>query len=111
MDDGNQVVDSQARLVGKVHPPGLPAGVLRRAWLADQLTTAACHRLTLVSAGPGWGKTMTAASWTASSARGPVAWLSLDDSDNNPRSFWSNLVSALVASGAVRDRSPLRYLN
>jgi len=54
---------------------------------------------------------MTAASWTASSARGPVAWLSLDDSDNNPRSFWSNLVSALVASGAVRDRSPLRYLN
>jgi len=54
---------------------------------------------------------MTAASWTASSARGPVAWLSLDDSDNNPRSFWSNLMSALVASGAVRDRSPLRYLN
>ena len=37
-----------------------------------------------------------------------MAWWNLTDADNNPASFWSNLVSALVASGAVPDRSPLR---
>jgi LuxR family maltose regulon positive regulatory protein len=61
-----------------------------------------------MSAGPGWGKTMAAASWAASgTAHHPVAWLGLDGTDNNPGFFWSNLVSALVTSGAVRDRSPL----
>lgn len=105
-------VDLRSKLNGKTEPPGLPPGVLWRGTLADQLTTAAAHPVTVVSAGPGWGKTMAAASWAVSgAAHHPVAWLSLDDTDKNPRSFWSNLVTALVASGAVRDRSPLREHN
>jgi LuxR family maltose regulon positive regulatory protein len=83
--------------------------VLVRDRLTARLTSGATRPVTLVSAGPGWGKTMAAASWAASrSAREPVAWLGLDDADNNPESFWSNLVSAVIGSGAVRDRSALR---
>jgi LuxR family maltose regulon positive regulatory protein len=83
--------------------------VLVRDRLTARLTTGATRPVTLVSAGPGWGKTMAAASWAASrSAREPVAWLGLDDADNNPESFWSNLVSAVIGSGGLRGRSPLR---
>ena len=102
-------VDLPPWRVRKTRPPVLPPGVLVRDRLAARLTTGATHPVTLVSAGPGWGKTMAAASWAASwSAREPVAWLSLDDSDNNPESFWSNLVSAVIGSGGLRDRTPLR---
>ena len=71
---------------GMTGPPTLPPGVLRRERLADQLTSAAGHRVTLISAGPGWGKTMAAASWAASrTAHDPVvAWWSLNESDNDP---------------------------
>lgn len=109
VQDGVHGVDHQFRRVGMVQPPELPPGALPRARLTDKLTVAARHRVTVVSAGPGWGKTMAAASWAASgSAQDPVAWWNLTDADNNPASFWSNLVSAVVASEAVPDHSPLR---
>ena len=102
-------VGAGAVLPGKTEPPGLPPGLLRRGRLADRLTAASAGPVTVVSAGPGWGKTMAAASWAVSGmAQHPVAWLGLDDSDDNPGSFWSNVVAALVAGGVVRDRSPLR---
>ena len=98
-------------MIAKPVPPGLPQDVQWRARLADQLTSgvAVARPVTMVSAGPGWGKTVAAASWARScSARHPVSWLSLDDADNNRTTFWSNLVTALVAGGTVPDRSPLR---
>ena len=102
-------VGARAVLPGKTESPGLPPGLLWRGRLADRLTAASARPLTVVSAGPGWGKTMAAASWAVSGmAQHPVAWLGLDDGDDNPGSFWSNVVAALVASGVVRDRSPLR---
>ena len=106
--DSSRSVDLRSKLNGKIEPPGLPQSVLRRGRLARQLTVAAARPVTVVSGGPGWGKTVAAASWAVSgTAQHPVGWLSLDDTDDNPRSFWSNLVTALVATGAVRDRSPL----
>ena len=102
-------VGARGVLPGKTEAPGLPPGLLWRGRLADRLTAASARPVTVVSAGPGWGKTMAAASWAVSGmAQHPVAWLGLDDGDDNPGSFWSNVVAALVASGVVRDRSPLR---
>ncbi len=40
-------------------------------------------------------------------APGRVAWLSLDNADNDPRTFWSDLLGALAESGAVPQGSPL----
>ena len=40
----------------------------------------------------------------------PVAWVSLDSTDNQPRAFWSYVVGALRASGAVAPDNPLAHL-
>ena len=55
---------------------------------------AAGHRLTLVSAPAGFGKTMLASEWVAGCGR-PVAWLSLDAGDSDPSRFLTYLVAAL----------------
>jgi LuxR family maltose regulon positive regulatory protein len=51
-------------------------------------------RLTLISAPAGYGKTMLVAEWVRQHGR-PVAWLSLDDNDNDPIRFWTYVVAAL----------------
>jgi LuxR family maltose regulon positive regulatory protein len=53
--------------------------------------------LTLVSAPAGFGKTTLLADWLAAvSVDGwTVTWLSLDQSDNHPASFWTYLIAAL----------------
>ena len=64
--------------------------------------------MTLVSAGPGTGKTLTLASWTSlGSAPGAVAWLTLDETDNDLQAFWSDVLGALAISGALPPGSPL----
>ncbi len=57
--------------------------------------TEALHRqLTLVSAPAGFGKTTLVSEWAATCGR-PVAWLSLDEGDNDPARFMAYLVAAL----------------
>jgi LuxR family maltose regulon positive regulatory protein len=53
--------------------------------------------LTLVSAPAGFGKTTLLADWLAAVAVDgrTVTWLSLDQSDNHPASFWTYLIAAL----------------
>jgi LuxR family maltose regulon positive regulatory protein len=64
--------------------------------------------VTLVSAGPGYGKTLTLASWASlGSAPGAVAWLTLDETDNDLQAFWSDVLGALAISGALPPGSPL----
>ncbi|HZM65281.1 MAG TPA: hypothetical protein VFC16_03150, partial [Nakamurella sp.] len=65
--------------------------------------------MTLVSAGPGYGKTLTLASWSRlGAAAGPVAWLTVDESDNDLQAFWSDLLGALTLGAAVPADSALR---
>ena len=95
----------------RVTPPAVPAGYLHRPRLADMLTAGAAGPVTLVSAGPGSGKTLTMAAW----ARGPVipgavAWLAVDDSDNDLQTFWSDVLGALTVGAAVPADSALRQM-
>ena len=67
-------VDGLLRL--RASPPAVPPGFVDRPRLTDRLTEAATHMLTLISAGPGYGKTLTVAAWARSGApvgRGRVA--------------------------------------
>ncbi|HTQ90675.1 MAG TPA: LuxR C-terminal-related transcriptional regulator [Streptosporangiaceae bacterium] len=50
--------------------------------------------LTVVTGPPGAGKTMALALWAAAE-RGPVAWVCLDQFDNQPSVFWSYVAAAL----------------
>ncbi|GIG37834.1 helix-turn-helix transcriptional regulator [Cellulomonas pakistanensis] len=64
----------------------------------------AAHRLTLVSAPAGFGKTTLLAQWAAT-ARGPVAWVSLDPLDDEPGRLAGVLGDALagLTPGAAPD--------
>ena len=52
------------------------------------------RKLTLISASAGFGKTTLVSEWVAGCGR-PVAWLSLDEGDNDPARFLSYLMAAL----------------
>ena len=87
-------------LTSKLAAPQLPSGLVARSRLVDRLEAATSGRMTLVSAGAGWGKTILVASWAAQrSAALPVAWLSLDSFDNDPVLFWSYLAAAVHRTG------------
>ena len=61
-------------------------------------TLRAGHRLTVVSAPAGFGKTTLLTDWLAhvdQLAHVPVAWLSLDDGDNDLTRLLTHLVAAL----------------
>jgi LuxR family maltose regulon positive regulatory protein len=68
-------------------PPSRQRIVLRPR-LVERLNEglAAGHRLTLVSAPAGFGKTTLVSEWVAGCGR-PVAWLSLDEGDSDPSRF------------------------
>ncbi len=76
-------------------PPARPQLVLRPR-LIEQLDEG-LHRtpgVTLISAPAGFGKTTLVSEWVAGCKR-PVAWLSLDDGDNDTARFLNYLVAAL----------------
>jgi LuxR family transcriptional regulator, maltose regulon positive regulatory protein len=60
------------------------------------------RELTLVCAPAGFGKTALLGDW-AYRGRRPVAWLSLDEGDNDPARFWRYVAAALdqVCEGVV----------
>ncbi|MBN1250211.1 MAG: hypothetical protein JXC32_21280 [Anaerolineae bacterium] len=79
--------------------PPTRADFVPRPHLIERLNSrlhSSRHRLILVSAPPGFGKTSLLAAW-AQQAESPVAWLSLDPADNDPSRFWSGLHRALTS--------------
>jgi LuxR family maltose regulon positive regulatory protein len=71
------------------------AGVVPRARLEDRLT--ATTKLTVVVAPAGSGKTSLLSRWASAVApHTPVAWVSLDESDDEPVRFWSYVLASLA---------------
>jgi LuxR family maltose regulon positive regulatory protein len=81
----------------KLVAPAPRAGLLPRAGLQSLLQSSLGAKLCLVAAPAGSGKTTLLAQWRAVAGGGRVAWVSLEDSDNDPTRFWSYLVAALAA--------------
>ena len=80
-------------------PPPRPKVVLRPR-LNDRLNEGLTRKLTLISAPAGFGKTTLASEWVADRGR-PVAWLSLDEGDNDPARFLTHLVAAVRTIAAT----------
>ncbi len=81
-------------LATKMHIPEIPTGLLPRPRLSEQLHQALTHRLTVITAPAGFGKTTAVSAWLRAS---PVvaAWLSLDEGDNDLVRFWTYVFSSL----------------
>jgi LuxR family transcriptional regulator, maltose regulon positive regulatory protein len=86
----------------KIYVPKPTRRPVGRARLTDRLG-GAHTKLTLVSAPAGFGKTTLLAEWIARSPtiQRSTAWLSLDEGDREPASFWAYVINALqtVAPG------------
>ncbi|HSK94833.1 MAG TPA: LuxR C-terminal-related transcriptional regulator [Candidatus Angelobacter sp.] len=97
----------------KFHVPQRRSGLVSRPALTGRLARGAETKLTLVSAPPGFGKTtLLAESIAASPERGQsVAWLSLDNGDNEPVSFWTYLITALQTVAPEVGVSALAHLH
>src|SRR4030043_1357270 len=85
---------STAILATKMYIPPPRAKIVLRPRLIEQLNEGLGCKLTLISASAGFGKTTLVSEWTASCGR-PVAWLLLDEGDNDPTRFLTYLVAAL----------------
>ncbi|MDJ0707777.1 MAG: LuxR C-terminal-related transcriptional regulator [Leptolyngbyaceae cyanobacterium MO_188.B28] len=77
----------------KLYLPKWSADLVSRLRLIDLIHPK--RKLTLVSAPAGFGKTTLLAEWAAAVPTRPVAWVSLDQSDNDPALFWTYLITAL----------------
>jgi LuxR family transcriptional regulator, maltose regulon positive regulatory protein len=91
-------------LAAKITVPGVPEWAVPRPRITKLIAegTRRCP-LTIVTGPPGAGKTMALALWAAAQP-GTVAWISLDDFDNQPGAFWSYAVAALGRSGVALRR-------
>ena len=98
----------------KLTAPAPRAGLVPRAGLQSLLQASLEAKLCLLAAPAGFGKTTLLAQWGQAAGGRRVAWVSLDERDNDPTRFWSYLVGALrtvepgvgsVAQGALRGPS------
>ncbi len=104
-------------LATKLFAPARRPRLVARPRLAEQLDTTldAGHRLTLVSAPAGFGKTTLLSDWLAHIAeretRTRVGWLSLDDGDNDLTRLLTHVVAALHSVGLELDTAVLEFLH
>jgi LuxR family maltose regulon positive regulatory protein len=83
-------------LLTKLSIPSARASLVPRPRLSERIEEGAGRRLTLVSAPAGFGKTTLLSAWASDpSGVRPVAWLSLDEADNDPERFWRYFVAAV----------------
>ena len=92
----HEVFHEMELLSTRLSHPVWSSRLLAREHLLHRLDAARFHRLTLLSASAGWGKTTLLSTWAARSTL-PIAWLSLDELDNAPARFWLSLLTALRA--------------
>ncbi|WP_317259362.1 NACHT domain-containing protein [Paenibacillus baimaensis] len=78
----------------KLYMPPIRSKVVIRPRLIERLNEGLYRRLTVISASAGFGKTTLVSAWLANCDR-PVAWLSIDEADNDPTCFLMYLFTAL----------------
>ena len=84
-------------LATKFFIPSSSHALIPRPRLIELLNTSLECPLTLVSAPAGFGKTTLLSAWVQSlpPERPQVAWVSLDEGDNDPVQFWAYALTAL----------------
>lgn len=91
----------------KFYMPAARVNMVERSRLRRQLEEGLClgHPLTLVSAPAGYGKTTLIAAWLRQRDKEPpglpvhIAWVSMDDDDNDPARFFAYVIAAIQEAG------------
>jgi len=95
-----QLIQMQQRtpalVLTKLHPPPRREQSVARERLAERLRPRSGVRLTVVAAPAGCGKTTLLGMWhDAEASRRSVAWVTVDERDNDPVVLWSHVLEAL----------------
>ncbi len=90
----------QSLLQTKLYVPNIPRGFVHRTSLYKKMNLVLAKKLCIVSTPAGYGKTTLIVSW-AKQKEQPLAWISLDEGDNNFQRFFVYLVTAI--QGIVKD--------
>ena len=95
----------------KLYIPRPRRSLVARPRLSGRLGRGSDARLTLISAPAGFGKTTLLTAWLAAATTDnrSVAWLSLDQGDRQPATFWTYVITALQTAvpGVGADVLPL----
>jgi hypothetical protein len=94
----------------KLVPPAPRPGLIARPGLLSLLQAGLDAKLCLVDAPAGSGKTILLAQWCATSGAGRVAWVSLDEGDNDPIRLWMLIGQALRTVEPAVGAAALRAL-
>jgi LuxR family maltose regulon positive regulatory protein len=94
----------------KLYVPKLRRSLVARPRLSGRLRQGADSRLLLISAPAGFGKTTLLAEWLAATPERSVAWLSLEESDRQPASYWTYVITALQTAAPAVGGSALELL-
>ncbi|UCC65140.1 MAG: LuxR family transcriptional regulator, partial [Anaerolineae bacterium] len=86
----------------KLYIPPIRPELVSRPRLIERLNAGLGRKLTLVSASAGFGKTTLLSEWVGACGR-PVAWVSLDEGDNDPIRFWAYFIAALGTIPAFKE--------
>ena len=88
-------------LTTKLYVPPARSNLVLRPRLTELLNDGLQRKQTLISAPAGFGKTTLVSEWLARCER-PVAWLSLDEGDNDTTRFLTYFVAALQTVPEVK---------
>jgi LuxR family maltose regulon positive regulatory protein len=76
-------------------PPARPASsIVPRPRLVQRLNQDLHHKLSVIAAPAGFGKTTLLSEWIPQSEQ-CITWVSLDEGDNDPTLFWAYFITAL----------------
>ena len=89
-------------LLTKLYIPPLRQKIVSRPRLIERLNEGLHRKMILISAPAGFGKTTLVSEWLADCQQ-PVAWLSLDEGDNEPTRFLTYLIAALQTLALSKD--------
>lgn len=99
-------IDSSFLPITKITVPALPRQLVSRPRLNQKINTP----LTFIYAPSGFGKSTLLNDWKQSSGY-PIAWLALDEHDNNPVRFLYSIVTALQTVHQDFGRELLNYIS
>ncbi len=107
----SMVIQSQL-LATKFFMPVASHPLISRPRLTALLDESLKYPLMLISAPAGFGKTMLLSAWGQAlpASTSLVAWVSLDEEDNDPQLFWTYVLAALDMDQSQRFTSLLKYL-